>query len=375
MTEIYVVRHGEAEGNLYRRIHGVYNSMLTHRGMEQLDYLVRRFKDVHIDAVYSSDLTRAKETVGAVAADHGLEVVTSERLREVCLGIWEDMCWGEADLFYRQQMRWFALNPELFSVQDGERLGDAGQRLIDFMLELEDRHPGQTVMIGSHGTVIKYMLTLIQGKTLSQHRDVAHGDNTCVALLRLDGGRFHIEYMNDASHLPDEMSRFRRQKWQTNKDGADADNLRFRRVDAFSEGKELNARLRQCHAEQFGGDFGFSELSRGEIERRSGPDGDFLMWALQYYKKMGIVELDPEPLAEDGVGLIKLYYIFPECRGNGYGVQLLGQAVSTYRRLGRHTVRIVLPEDHWSRDYFIHFGFSAKSAGGQLLMDMDIKQR
>ena len=374
MTHIYVVRHGEAEGNLYRRIHGVYNSMLTHRGREQLDYLVRRFKDVHLDAVYSSDLSRARDTVAAVAEDHGLGVVTNERLREVCLGIWEDMCWGEADLFYRQQMKWFARMPELFSVSGSEKLGDAGQRLIDFMLELEAKHPDETVMIGTHGTVIKYMLTLIQGKTVDQHHDVPHGDNTCVALLHLHGGKFEIEYMNDASHLPDELSRFRKQKWQNNKEGTDSDNLRFRGVDPFDEAAELNHRLRQCHIEQFGDASAFTELDGREIERRRGADGQLLMWVMQEYEKMGLVELDPDPGVEDKAGLIKTYYIFPEYRGRGYGIQLLGHAVSRYRGMGRESVRVILPEGHESRDYFSHFGFSERHGDGRLIMDMDIRQ-
>ena len=55
MTKIYLIRHAEAEGNLYRRIHGWYDSLITPRGYRQIDALAKRFKDVKIEALYSRD--------------------------------------------------------------------------------------------------------------------------------------------------------------------------------------------------------------------------------------------------------------------------------------------------------------------------------
>ena len=56
MTRVYIVRHGEAEGNIYRRIHGQYDSNLTDNGLRQVEALEERFRSIHLDAVYSSDL-------------------------------------------------------------------------------------------------------------------------------------------------------------------------------------------------------------------------------------------------------------------------------------------------------------------------------
>ena len=56
MTTIYLVRHAEAEGNLYRIAHGHYNSCITDdRGCRQIRALAERFRDVPVDAVYASD--------------------------------------------------------------------------------------------------------------------------------------------------------------------------------------------------------------------------------------------------------------------------------------------------------------------------------
>ena len=51
MTTVYMVRHAEAEGNLYRRVHGWYNSLITDNGYRQIAALRGRFADIHIDAV------------------------------------------------------------------------------------------------------------------------------------------------------------------------------------------------------------------------------------------------------------------------------------------------------------------------------------
>ena len=54
-TTLYVIRHAEAEGNLYRRIHGQYNSNVTANGLRQIEALEARFRDIPVDAVYASD--------------------------------------------------------------------------------------------------------------------------------------------------------------------------------------------------------------------------------------------------------------------------------------------------------------------------------
>ena len=90
MTTVFLVRHGEAEGNLYRRIHGHYDSKITENGLLQLKALQQRFAPIHLDAAYSSDLYRARKTADAVCAPKQLSVTLDPRLREVSMGDWED---------------------------------------------------------------------------------------------------------------------------------------------------------------------------------------------------------------------------------------------------------------------------------------------
>ena len=64
MTTIYLIRHAEAEGNLYRRIHGWYDALVTENGLRQIQALEQRFQGEHFDAVWSSDLYRTAPRPG-----------------------------------------------------------------------------------------------------------------------------------------------------------------------------------------------------------------------------------------------------------------------------------------------------------------------
>ena len=57
MTNIYLIRHAEAEGNIYRRAHGWYDGRISAKGRRQIDALAERFRGVHLDALYCSLLT------------------------------------------------------------------------------------------------------------------------------------------------------------------------------------------------------------------------------------------------------------------------------------------------------------------------------
>ena len=92
---VYIIRHAEAEGNIYRRCHGLYDSLLTPRAYQQLPCLAKRFENVPLAAVYASPLFRARTTAQAVAAPHGLTVELRNDLHEIDMGDWEDLPWAE----------------------------------------------------------------------------------------------------------------------------------------------------------------------------------------------------------------------------------------------------------------------------------------
>ena len=110
MTRIYLIRHAEAEGNLYRRLHGWYDSVITENGYRQIAALEERFRDVQIDAVYSSDLFRTCTTARAIYKPKGLELKTRRALREIHVGEWEDLPFAEVVQLYPEEFKRFNTN-------------------------------------------------------------------------------------------------------------------------------------------------------------------------------------------------------------------------------------------------------------------------
>ncbi|MBO7423379.1 MAG: histidine phosphatase family protein, partial [Oscillospiraceae bacterium] len=75
MTQIYLIRHTQAEGNRYRMMQGHWDGDVTPLGLKEIDALSARFRNIPVDAVYSSDLTRAVLTAEGVARIKGLPVL------------------------------------------------------------------------------------------------------------------------------------------------------------------------------------------------------------------------------------------------------------------------------------------------------------
>ena len=152
---LYIIRHAEAEGNLYRRIHGWYDSLITENGYHQIAALEERFRHVPIDAVYSSDLFRTRTTAGAVCRPKGLPLQTRADLRELSMGVWEDRTWGEAAHFQPEHyLRYSTCDPG-WKNEGGESRQEGRRRIRAAILDIAARHPGEQVAVVCHGDIIR----------------------------------------------------------------------------------------------------------------------------------------------------------------------------------------------------------------------------
>jgi len=344
MTKVYVVRHAEAEGNLYRRIHGHYDSLLTDLGIRQLEALRKRFESIHIDAVYSSDLYRARKTASAIYEPKGLPLVTMPELREIGMGEWEDLCWADVERNMPEQYRYYNIEPHKWSVEGSEDFYKLSERIVGTITSLAEKHEGQSIAVVTHGGAIRALLCSLMGLPPEDICKVYYCDNTAVSLLVYENGKFTIEYMNDNSHLPEELSPFKRQTWWKDKSFTDNTNMYFRPMDLDKRGKRYIECYRDSWLEAHGGLKGFTEEYLETAKARS---REFPMAITEAYlgdKPVGILELNIERDADEGAGCIAFYYMDREYRGRGLAVQLLGQATSIYRSLGRKTLRLRVAE-------------------------------
>ena len=167
MTTVYLIRHAEAEGNLYRIAHGQYDGLITDRGYQQLRVLKKRFDNVHIDAVYSSDLFRARTTARAIYEPKGLELHLEPAFREIHMGCWEGRPWQELNTAYEEQMFYFNRQLDKFHVEGSETAQQVLDRYIPALKRVAAENDGKTVAVFSHGAAMRMVLGTLNGLTLS----------------------------------------------------------------------------------------------------------------------------------------------------------------------------------------------------------------
>lgn len=212
MTTLIYVRHGEAEGNLKRHFHGFYNSALTPNGREQIKRAAARLADTHIDAIYSSDLTRAYETALEIAKGRELTVQIDERFREINGGQWENVPWDDLPVKFSDSYRDWLYEPYKLQMPGGESMADFSSRLIRATVEIADAHPSQTVCIATHGTAIRVLLCYFYGWPLERLNDVRWCDNAAITIVEYENGHFTVRIDGDNGHLED-ISTLATQDW------------------------------------------------------------------------------------------------------------------------------------------------------------------
>ena len=213
MTTIYLIRHAEAEGNLYRRAHGWYNSIITDRGYRQIAALAKRFADTKFDAVYSSDRFRTMITALAIYKTHGLPLRTVRALREIDVGYWEDTPWAELERIDPEQLANFSNDSQNWHVDGCESFAEVRDRMRKALTDIAEAHPSKTVAIFSHGMAMRIIVGTLQGMTLHEIDKTGHAENTAVAKLEYENGNFNVVFRDDASHLGDDIATIRKQPW------------------------------------------------------------------------------------------------------------------------------------------------------------------
>ena len=150
MTTILLARHGETDWNRERRVQGHSDRPLNETGRAQARALADELRNVPLDAVYSSDLARARETAELVAERHGLQVTTLRDLREKHFGSWEGLRDDEILSRFPEARRghW----------GDGETSDEMARRVLDALRRIADSHPGGQVLVVAHGGPLRAML-------------------------------------------------------------------------------------------------------------------------------------------------------------------------------------------------------------------------
>lgn len=339
MTRIYLVRHAEAEGNLYRRAQGWYDGRVTDTGKLQIAALERRFQDIQVDAAYASDLRRTQTTAQAVVRPKGLPLRIDPDLKEIGMGIYEDRTFGDLHYHHPEGHRLFALCSPDWAPEGGESFQQVQDRMLRAFFRAAMNHPDQTVALFSHGAAIKCLLAALRGKHPGDAPELGHPENTAVSCIEVDAERFRVLFENDASHLPDEIATMARQRLSTDREAPTL--VWFRPMDLQKEVKLYTDAREDAWASVHGSLEGYD--GPGFLSEAAGQqalDPKAIQAVMLEDRPIGVLQLATMRYAAQQVGYIPFLYLMPRWQGKGVGIQLIGQAVSTYRAMGRRCLQL-----------------------------------
>lgn len=340
MAKIYLIRHCESESNAYKWSMARIDAMITKAGYLQCEYLRRRFENVHIDAVYSSNTYRTIMTVKPIADQHHLPVHTRLLLGEMTTGVLEDHSWGNIKLEYPEYYHQWKTKPwDIDMILGATSFKQVADRLVIGIQRIAKEVGNGTALISTHSATIRAAVCQIQGMPMSGLSKIENPDNTAVDLLEVDpDGNITICYLNDASHLPPELSerRLKAPGW-----GLEMASYAIRWPDQRQTLLDL-AQMRYLEMGRTDECFD-RESYAGQAERLLAEHPEYI--AFLYYEGTvtGYVRMGTEAGLPDDCGLIAELYIVPEYKGKDYACQLLGYVSHVLRYTGY--TRLALSKD------------------------------
>jgi 2,3-bisphosphoglycerate-dependent phosphoglycerate mutase len=182
------------------RLQGHLDSPLSAKGQLQVVALAERFQHIAVSALYSSDLGRAQQTAGPLAAATHLPVTLDARLRERSLGVFEGLTRDEAAQRYPDVYRVHRTNDADFEIPGGQSLRAHATQVLEAVHDIANRHLGQTVVLVTHGGALSAIFRACVGVPLETPRAFSL-PNAGINLVELTGDRLKLVTWGDTLHL------------------------------------------------------------------------------------------------------------------------------------------------------------------------------
>ena len=204
-TQILFIRHGETPWNRIKRIQGHIDIPLADTGLEQAQRLAERLAreardGARLDAIYSSDLLRARQTAQPVADALGLPLALREGLRERAYGVFQGHDSAEVEArFPDAYAAWQTRDPG-FEPEGGESQRAFYHRVLHAIEPIVAAHPGGRIACVAHGGVLDCVYRFANGVALDAPRNYALL-NTSINTVDFDAGRASVVRWADIDHL------------------------------------------------------------------------------------------------------------------------------------------------------------------------------
>ncbi|MEZ4404337.1 MAG: histidine phosphatase family protein [Kofleriaceae bacterium] len=206
-TELFLVRHGEADSNRDGRFGGWSPVPLTDRGRRQAEAAAVELARRGPTVVVTSDVVRAAQTAAPIAARLGVEPRLEPGLRERSLGVFDGLAFAEAEARYPEQWRRLVARDPDAVPEGGELASAVFARVSQALARICADHAGQKVVVVSHGLAMFHAFSYVCGLgvprpdasvfVLVDNASITHLEHRPVEA----GDRWRIVTVNDTAHL------------------------------------------------------------------------------------------------------------------------------------------------------------------------------
>lgn len=206
MIKFLVVRHGQSVANEKEIFAGVSNVELTNIGIQQAElacnYLLDNFT---IDAVYASELQRARNTVKKISDTLNIPLGTLPCFNEVNGGVWEGVNFHEIYKIYTQDFTCWLTDIVNTRCTGGESFKEASSRVYNGLVELAKKpeNDAKTIVIGAHACIIRALLYKVMNLTDEECNKMGWVPNASTTTIIYDNGKFEVTELGYNGYLGD----------------------------------------------------------------------------------------------------------------------------------------------------------------------------
>ena len=198
MIEILLVRHGQTEWNIQKKVMGDLPIPLNRVGRLQARDLSKKLKGIPLTACYTSPVKRALETAAIILKGRSVPLIKEPCVAEIDYGEWQGRSFREIP--HEPQFVTYFTRPSRSLPPKGESMRQVQRRTIAFIERLRRRHKEGRLLVVSHADVIKAMIVNYLGLPLEElHR--IRIDNGSMSLLWFDGKLERVLSINSHNHI------------------------------------------------------------------------------------------------------------------------------------------------------------------------------
>lgn len=204
MTEILLIRHGETDWNVEKRLQGHFDIALNAQGERQAAAIRRALSNESIDAIFASDLQRAAQTAQAIADSHGMTIHIEPALRERCYGAFEGLLYKDIGERYPDAYAaWRARDLDArypMGLYQAETLREFAQRAVTTIRSLAAAYQHKKIVVVTHAGVLECIHRAATETSILLPRDFDIF-NASINRITCNNGILKIVEWGDIAHL------------------------------------------------------------------------------------------------------------------------------------------------------------------------------